>query len=67
MAQCFKIIVAPLAASIGGRPAEDAPEWRIPEPEKPLSVITIHGLADDDIPYEGGISRHRGGPAPIGR
>jgi polyhydroxybutyrate depolymerase len=53
--------IAPLAASIGGRPAEDALEWRIPEPVKPLSVITFHGLADDDVPYEGGISRHRGG------
>jgi polyhydroxybutyrate depolymerase len=53
--------VAPLAASIGGRPAEDASEWRIPEPEKPLSVITIHGLADDDVPYEGGVSSRRGG------
>jgi len=53
--------VAPLAASIGGRPAEDASEWRIPEPEKPLSAITIHGLADDDVPYEGGVSSRRGG------
>lgn len=53
--------VAPLAASIGGRPSEDAPQWRIPDPVKPLSVITIHGLADDDIVYEGGVSLHRGG------
>lgn len=53
--------IAPLAASIGGKPAQDVPEWRIPEPVKPRSVITIHGLADDDIPYEGGVSRHRGG------
>ena len=53
--------VAPLAASIGGRPTEEAPEWRIPVPVKPLSVLTIHGLADDDVPYEGGVSLHRGG------
>ena len=53
--------VAPLAASIGGRPSSDSPEWRIPEPKTPLSVITFHGLADDDIPYKGGISLHRGG------
>ena len=53
--------VAPLAASIGGRPSEDAPQWRIPDPVKPLSVITIHGMADDDIVYEGGVSLHRGG------
>jgi polyhydroxybutyrate depolymerase len=53
--------VAPLAASIGGRPSEDAPQWRIPDPVKPLSVITIHGMADNDIVYEGGVSLHRGG------
>ena len=53
--------VAPLAASIGGRPSEDAPQWRIPDPVRPLSVISIHGMADDDIVYEGGVSRHRGG------
>jgi polyhydroxybutyrate depolymerase len=52
---------APMAASIGGKPSNDAPEWRIPEPVQPLSMIIIHGLADDDITYEGGISRHRGG------
>ena len=53
--------VAPLAASIGGRPSDEEPEWRIPDPVRPLSVISIHGLADDDIPYEGGVSLHRGG------
>lgn len=52
---------APMAASIGGRPSADAPEWRIPEPEKPLAMIIVHGLADDDVPYEGGVSRYRGG------
>jgi polyhydroxybutyrate depolymerase len=53
--------VAPLAASIGGRTSEEVPEWHIPDPVRPLSVISLHGLADDDITYEGGISRHRGG------
>ena len=53
--------VAPLAASIGGQPSEEEPEWRIPDPIQPLSVISLHGLADDDITYEGGVSLHRGG------
>jgi polyhydroxybutyrate depolymerase len=53
--------VAPMAASIGGRPSQDLPEWRIPEPVQPVSMIPMHGLLDDDVPYEGGISRHRGG------
>ena len=53
--------VAPLAASIGGKASQEAPDWHIPDPVQPLSVISFHGLADDDIPYEGGISLHRGG------
>jgi len=53
--------VAPLAASIGGRPSREAPEWHIPDPVRPLSVISFHGLADDDVPYKGGVSLHRGG------
>jgi polyhydroxybutyrate depolymerase len=53
--------VAPLAASIGGKPSAEALEWRIPDPIQPLSVITFHGLADDDITYKGGVSPHRGG------
>ncbi|MGB5749681.1 MAG: PHB depolymerase family esterase [Desulfobacterales bacterium] len=53
--------VAPLAASIGGQPSAEEPEWRIPDPIQPLSVISFHGLADDDITYRGGVSLHRGG------
>jgi polyhydroxybutyrate depolymerase len=52
---------APMAASIGGKPSNDAPEWRIPAPVRPLSMIILHGLADDHVPYEGAISSHRGG------
>jgi polyhydroxybutyrate depolymerase len=52
---------APMAASIGGRPSEDFPEWRIPEPVRPIPIIVFHGLSDDDVSYEGGVSRHRGG------
>lgn len=52
---------APMAASIGGKPSEDHPEWRIPEPVRPIPVIVFHGLLDDDISYQGGVSRHRGG------
>jgi polyhydroxybutyrate depolymerase len=52
---------APMAASIGGRPSKDAPEWRIPKPVQPVAMMIVHGLADDDVPYEGGVSRYRGG------
>lgn len=53
--------VAPLAASIGGRASENKPEWRIPVPEYPLPIISMHGMEDDDVPYNGGISLRRGG------
>jgi len=51
-----------LAASIGGRPSESDPEWRIPNPEGPLPVMVMHGMADQDVPFEGGSSKRRGGP-----
>jgi polyhydroxybutyrate depolymerase len=52
---------APLAASIGGRASADTPEWRIPEPVRPLPLLVMHGGSDDDVRYEGGVSLHRGG------
>ncbi|MCG6881372.1 MAG: prolyl oligopeptidase family serine peptidase [Deltaproteobacteria bacterium] len=51
-----------LAASIGGRPSNEEPEWRIPDPEGPLPVIIMHGMSDQDIPFEGGSGKRRGGP-----
>ncbi len=53
--------VAPIAASIGGRASADAPEWIIPTPKNPLPILIIHGMDDDDIPFDGGISKHRKG------
>jgi len=50
-----------LAASMGGRASEEEPDWRIPNPQKPLPVLIIHGLEDQDVPYNGGISPRRGG------
>ena len=52
---------APIAASIGGRPNRDAPQWRIPAPKKHLPILIMHGLNDDDIPFAGGASIHRKG------
>ncbi len=52
---------APLAASAGGRPAADAPMWRVPEPVAALPIISIHGVEDDFVPISGGGSSARGG------
>jgi polyhydroxybutyrate depolymerase len=52
---------APIAASIGGQPNTDAPQWRIPRPKTPLPILVVHGLDDDDIPFDGGRSMHRKG------
>ncbi len=52
---------APLAASIGGKPSGEAPEWRIPDPVRPIPILVFHGLSDDHVPYAGGASRARGG------
>ncbi len=50
-----------LAASMGGREREEDPEWRIPEPRNSLPVLIMHGLEDQDVPYQGGVSKRRGG------
>ena len=52
---------AAIAASIGGRPNASAPRWRIPAPQKPLPILIMHGMDDDDIPFAGGVSMHRKG------
>ena len=51
-----------LGASMGGRPSEKDPEWRIPNPKCSLPVMIMHGMADLDVPFEGGSSKRRGGP-----
>jgi len=45
--------IAPLAASAGGRPDRDSPQWSIPGPVKALPVLSMHGLEDKLIPFEG--------------
>jgi polyhydroxybutyrate depolymerase len=50
---------APLAASAGGRPDDQTPEWSIPEPVRPLPLLVMHGLADAYVPFDGGTSSAR--------
>jgi len=46
--------IAPISATIGGKAGPDTAEYRIPAPVKTLPLITMHGLADQQIPYAGG-------------
>ncbi len=49
--------IAPVSATIGGKMAEEAPFYRIPEPSKPVSLIAFHGLKDYHVPFGGGHGR----------
>jgi len=53
--------LATVAATIGSTTAGDEPLWRMPNPVAPLPLIFFHGLADEAIPAQGGISPMRGG------
>ena len=52
---------APLAATHGGRATTAAPLWVTPEPQGPLPVLVMHGLADGNVPFAGGASPKKGG------
>ncbi|MCG6908960.1 MAG: alpha/beta hydrolase [Deltaproteobacteria bacterium] len=53
--------LAVVAATIGGRPSDNVPVWRPRKPSGPLPVIVFHGLDDDAVPPQGGVSSKRGG------
>jgi polyhydroxybutyrate depolymerase len=53
---------APLAGSAGGKASDDMPVWRPSDPVRALPVIIFHGLSDQEVPYDGGVSPGRGGP-----
>jgi polyhydroxybutyrate depolymerase len=46
--------VAVVSATIGGTPEPNDPEWSVRLPNQPLTVLAIHGRADENIPYDGG-------------
>lgn len=49
--------VGVVSGTIGGYPTVGSTELiMIPQPENPVSVIHIHGMADDNVPYNGGES-----------
>ncbi|MGB5814391.1 MAG: PHB depolymerase family esterase [Thermoanaerobaculia bacterium] len=53
--------IAPISATIGGRPSAEEPEWRVPTPGAPVPVLSIHGRADEHVPYQGGHGEHSHG------
>lgn len=53
--------LAAVAATIGSTSSGDEPLWRMPDPVAPLPLIALHGLADEAIPAQGGVSPKRGG------
>lgn len=46
--------IAPVAAQIGGQASEQEKIWRIPKPDEPVSVLSINGMNDSRVPYDGG-------------
>lgn len=46
--------VAVASGTIGGVPAANEPEWSVPRPKQPVSVLALHGRADTHVPYDGG-------------
>jgi polyhydroxybutyrate depolymerase len=52
---------APLGAAIGGRASDKEPVWVVPEPNEPVPLLIMHGLADQNVPFRGGISPVYGG------
>ncbi len=51
--------IAPVSISIGVR--KDGTNFTVPEPERPLSVVHVHGREDEHVLYEGGEGKTVGG------
>ena len=48
--------VAVVSGAIGSTVNDDPLPWRMPKPKQTLPIIGFHGLADDNVPANGGIS-----------
>ena len=48
---------AVVSGTIGGYPTPDSPDlYVIPAPAHPVSILHIHGMADQNVRYEGGVN-----------
>ncbi len=48
--------IAPIAASIGGQATPDSATFFPPQPSSPVAVMAFHGMQDQHVLYEGGLS-----------
>ncbi len=46
--------LAPHAGAAGGRKDPGTPFWQVPAPEASTSVIIVHGMRDEQVPFTGG-------------
>jgi len=53
--------IAPVSGTIGGYATEDSELWVIPDPDYPISVLAIHGMNDENVPYNGGHGENTSG------
>lgn len=52
---------AVVSGAIGSTIGDDPSPWQLPQPKRALPVIGFHGLADDNVPANGGVSPLKGG------
>jgi polyhydroxybutyrate depolymerase len=48
---------APISSAVGGRETPSSPNYTIPTPSQPVTVVRVHGLQDQDVLYDGGYSK----------
>ncbi len=53
--------VAAVAGTLGGRPGATPLDQQLKLPAQPVPVLIIHGLADEQVPYDGGMGARAGG------
>ncbi len=53
--------VAIVSGSIGGKVYKKLPPYQIPDPKKPMSILIMHGMKDQRIPYLGGENANEDG------
>lgn len=53
--------IAVVSGTIGGKVYKKLPEYVVPTPNKPISMLLMHGMKDGRIPYRGGLNEAKNG------